>query len=348
MLLLILFVVTAVGFSFLCSIAEAVLLTTPMAYIKQLEKDGLKSGRALIQLKQDINSPLAVILTLNTIAHTVGAAGAGAQASVVWGSGALGVFSALLTLAILVFSEIIPKALGANHWRVLAPSVGLCLIYLVRVLKPFVRVSNALTSLFAKDSDIGSFSRKEFQAMAELGEEEGQLAPQEAQIIKSIFNLQDLKVHQVMTPKTVVFQLPVALTVGQYFSRYASKEFSRIPLFNYEETVTGFVLKSDILMAQCQNLPEKTLADLQRPLAAIPDVCTLLSAFDQFLEGQHQILLVVNEYGETRGIITLEDILEATFGLNIVDESDRVDNMRTVAKRLAQLRGRLLNDKKLD
>ena len=207
MTLLIVYVVVALLFSFLCSILEAVLLSVTTAHINVLEQEGKSAGPLLRKLKADINKPLAAILTLNTIAHTVGAVGAGAQAVVVFGDKWVGLISAVLTLMILVFSEIIPKTLGATYWRALSSASAYTLKFMMRVLAPFVALSEMLTRRLSKESTIEGFSREEFAAMADLGEQEGQLQERESRILKNMFLLHETKVTDVMTPRPVVLSL---------------------------------------------------------------------------------------------------------------------------------------------
>lgn len=338
MVLLTLYILLAVGFSFLCSVAEAVILSVTPAYVHDLEQQGKRSGQVLAGLKSQINSPLAVILTLNTIAHTMGAAGAGAQAAAVFGSQALGVFSALLTLAILVLSEIIPKAIGASYWRTLAPGVGFTLAALVKVLHPFVVAANKLTEKITHGSGLDGFNRAEFIALADLGARQGDLAEQETKLLKNIVNLRELQARNVMTPKTVVFQLPAETTVAEFFTDYSQKEFSRIPIYEEAEKLIGFVLKTDLILAQAEGNENKALREYQRPLHAVVNACSLLATLQEFIQENLQIALVVNEYGEMRGIITMEDILEALLGEEIVDESDRVNDLQQLARQLAKFR----------
>lgn len=340
MLLLITFVLLAVGVSFLCSIAEAVILSVTTSYVLSLEKEGRPSGKVLKVLKADINSPLSVILTLNTIAHTIGAAGAGAQATLVFGSAYLGIISAILTLIILVFSEIIPKALGAHHWRFLAPATGYALYYLIKVLYPFVLMSRKLTGWFASsDEVIRGFSRGEFAAMAELGEQEGELEAHEAKILQNIFSLQEKTVRDVMTPRSVIFALSEDDTLETLLGARDKDRFSRIPVYQDDpENITGFVLRTEPLMSRAHGEPDKPLAGFKRKLPAILDKFSLLAAFDQFLNQGVQIMLVVNEYGETQGLITMEDVFEELLGREITDESDAVEDMQKLARSRAVLK----------
>ncbi|MBR9804961.1 DUF21 domain-containing protein, partial [bacterium] len=272
------------------------------------------------------------------IAHTIGAAGAGAQAAAVFGSVYVGVFSAVLTLLILVFSEIIPKALGAQHWRALAPTTALLLTYLIKLLYPFVLLSNVLTKGFKHDDAVTGFSREEFSAMAELGEKEGQLAENESLVLQNLFRLKQVRAHEVMTPRTVMFGLDQNLSVHDAAHETRSNRFSRIPIFNGPEHITGFVLRADLLLALLEDKHESALVELKRELHAVLDQTTLLTAFMQFVECDTHILLVVDEYGITKGLLTMEDVLETLLGIEITDESDSVTDRQVLAKRYGRLR----------
>ncbi|MGD2076052.1 MAG: CNNM domain-containing protein [Gammaproteobacteria bacterium] len=341
MLLLVVYVSTALGFSFLCSIAEAVILSVNAPYIRVLQQRGRRAGVLLDTLKQDINSPLAAILTLNTIAHTVGAAGAGAQAAKVFGSAYVGAASAVLTLLILVFSEIIPKTLGAHHWKRLAPLTAYLLRGLIWLLYPFVVLSQALTRGLARGPTLTGFSREELAAMAEISAREGQLEPQEITILTNLLRLRKSRVTDVMTPRTVVFSLDEDLTVEQFFWKYGSQRFSRIPIYSEDPGhLDGFVLRSDLLLAQARGNTDTRLSTYRREMSALPATTPLSRAFDAFLRQRAHIMMVVDEYGSIEGIVTLEDLLETLLGLEIVDESDATIDMQALARRLWRKRAR--------
>ncbi len=341
MTLLIIYASTALIFSFLCSIAEAVLLSATTAHITVMEQEGRHAGALLRELKSDINKPLAAILTLNTIAHTVGAAGAGAQAAVVFGSAWVGAASAVLTLMILIFSEIIPKTLGATYWRSLAGITARGLKLLVWLLYPFVLLSEMLTRGLSRNSEIEGFSREEFAAMAELGEMEGQLEERESLILKNMFLLHETRVTDAMTPRPVVFSLPESLTVSEYFDKHYDSRFSRIPVYAEDrEQLTGFVLKDDLLLAQARNNTDNTLEHYRRELPALLDTTSLSDAFEEVLHKRAHIMMIVDEYGGMEGIITMEDILETLLGLEIMDESDKTADMQKHARRMWRRRAR--------
>lgn len=335
MTLLVLYVLSALIFSFLCSIAEAVLLSVTSGYIELKQQENEKIGRLLKKLKADVNKPLAAILTLNTIAHTIGAAGAGAQAIAVFGEAYLGVISAILTLLILIFSEIIPKTLGAQYWRQLAPITALALKHLIWLLYPFVKMSEKLTGGFSHEATLTGFSRNEFMAMAELSAREGQLAEQESIMMKNMLLLNVMTIKDAMTPRTVMFSLASHLTVATFFHKYDHIRFSRIPIFNDNaDDIVGFILRSDILLAQARGNTEKILQDYQREMPSLLGKMTLSHAFDELVRTKSHILLVVSEYGSVEGILTLEDILETLLGLEIVDEGDKTEDMQKLARKL--------------
>jgi CBS domain containing-hemolysin-like protein len=273
----------------------------------------------------------------------VGAAGAGAQAAAVFGDVYLGTASAILTLLILVFSEIIPKTLGAYYWKDLAPITAYGLRILIWVLYPFVKLSEKLTGLLAKGSAPNSFNRIELGAMTDISAEAGYLNQQESRIIKNVLALREAKVKDVMTPRTVVFTVPEKITVGEFFERFENKCHSRIPIYGDEaEHVSGFVLRNELLLARANGETEKTLKNYLRELPAVPDSMSLSRSFDQLLQQRAHILLVVNEYGDVQGILTLEDVLETLLGLEIVDESDQAVDMQELARRLWQRRAQRL------
>ncbi|MDH5409493.1 MAG: hemolysin family protein [Gammaproteobacteria bacterium] len=339
MTLLITYVLIALLFSFLCSIAEAVILSISPAHIALLEKEQKPSGKMMRELKDDINKPLAAILTLNTITHTMGAAGAGAQAAIVFGNTYVGVASAVLTLLILIFSEIIPKTLGAHYWRGLAPVTAYGLRGLVWLLYPFVIVSEWLTRGLTHGPTLKGFSREEFAVMAELSEKEGELAQKETVILKNLLLLRDTQIRDAMTPRTVIFSLSEDLRIEEFFHKYDHIRFSRIPIYkNSKERIDGFVLRSDLLLAQARGNINNTLSNYARHLPALLESMSLSHAFDELMRERAHIVLVVDEYGEIAGILTLEDVLETLLGLEIIDEGDKTEDMQKLAQQLRRKR----------
>ncbi len=334
MLLLITFVLVALVFSFLCSIAEAVILSVTPAYIAVLEKEDKPAGTLLKELKTDINKPLAAILTLNTIAITIGAAVAGAQAVIVFGNAYLGVASAVLTLLILVLSEIIPKTLGTHYWRQLAPGTAYSLRVLIWLLYPFVVLSEKLTGGMIGSTALNGFSRSEYAAMADISAEEGVLAERESEILKNLLRLRKTPVQDVMTPRTVLFSLPETTTVETFTRDHEHIPFSRIPIYPEDpDQVNAFVLRSDLLLAQARGKFSDMLKNYRRDILVLPEGASLAGAFNQVMQAEAHIALVVDEYGDLQGILTLEDIVETLLGVEIVDEGDETVDMQELARR---------------
>jgi len=341
MTLLVIYVLVALVFSFLCSIAEAVLLSVTTPYVVLLERRGRPAGKVLRDLKARINEPLTAILTLNTIAHTIGAAGAGAQVAAVFGSVYLGAASVVLTLLILFLSEIIPKTLGAHHWRALAPATAYGLKFLVWLLYPFVMLTARMTRGLSEGPTLNGFSRQEFAAMAELSAEEGQLAERESLVLKNLMLLRDTAVTRAMTPRPVVFSVPESMTIAEFFDRHEQERFSRIPLYEGDpDQADGFVLRSDLLLARAHGETHLPVGALKRDMPIIPESLSLARAFNQIVQARAHIVQIIDEYGCMAGILTLEDIIETLLGLEIVDEGDRAVDMQEHARRLWRRRAR--------
>lgn len=301
MALLISYVLFALVFSFLCSIAEAVLLSVTAPYVVVLEKQGKPYGPLLRQLKSNINKPLAAILTLNTIAHTIGAAGAGAQVAIVFGNTYLGIASAILTLLILFLSEIIPKTLGAHHWRKLAPATAYGLKFLIILLYPFVKLTEKMMKSLSESATLNGFSRQEFSAMAELSAQEGQLTQRESEVLKNLLLLRETSVKDAMTPRTVVFSLPESTTVADFFRDHEQVRFSRIPVYSDDpDHVEGFVLRSDLLLAQANGRFKESLESFKWEIPILPKSLTLAQAFNDVLRVRTHIMLVVDEFGRKK------------------------------------------------
>jgi len=334
MLILGLYLFIALFFSFLCSIAEAVLLSVSWVYIALLEKKGKKSGQILRKLKQNINRPLAAILTLNTIAHTVGAAGVGAQATLVLENVSLGVVSAVLTFLILVFSEVIPKTLGASNWKILAPATAYGLRVLIYILNPLIKVLEFITQNMVKSESVG-FKRDEFTIMAKLSAEEGHIDQQESVILQNLLLLQEINIKDEMTPRTVMFSVSLDLRVGEFFHIHKKNRFSRIPIYDgKQDNIVGFVIRADLLLAQARSNSDFLLSNYVRNMPTLLDNMSLSHALKEMMLAKAHISLIVNEYGTVKGILTLEDIIETLIGHEIIDEGDKDINMQKLAKRL--------------
>ena len=343
--LLIVFVLLALIVSFLCSVAEAVLLSITPSYIAGLKEKQPQRAALLQRLKQEkVDQSLAAILTLNTIAHTVGAIGAGAKATLVFGSAWFGLFSAVMTLLILFLSEIIPKTLGALHWRNLAGPTSLFVRGLIRALYPLIWISERLTKLIAGRRNLPVFSRDEFIALAGIGEQSGQIDQHESGIIRNLFRLRSLKAKDIMTPRTVIVGLPEDMTVTEALA--GETQFSRLPLYKVDiDDANCFVLKDDVLLFKAQNRGEAQLKTLKRDIMVVPREMPISALLETFLDKRQHIALVVDEYGGTNGLVTFEDVVETLLGEEIVDEMDQEEDMQALARRRWEKRAQTLGIK---
>ena len=318
--------------SFVCSLAEAVLLSVPQSYLVTF-KDKYPWADSFLNYKQNIDKPLSAILALNTIAHTIGAAGVGAEASKLFGHTSLGVVSAILTLLILIFSEIIPKTLGALYCKSLSKLTFYSIKFMMIMTYPLVFISIRITQLFAKKKN-QVISREELSAMANLGYDEGVFSKDENRIIQNILNLKKIKVSEILTPRVVVVSADENLTIDDFKSQKHFLNFSRIPLFsNQNEKITGYILLQDVLKNNSDNKNVKTsLKEFKRDILTIPNTINLFVLFNRLVEKKEHISVVVDEYGGLDGIITMEDVIETFLGLEIMDESDQVIDMQKYAK----------------
>jgi CBS domain containing-hemolysin-like protein len=331
--LLIVYALIAIGCSFLCSVAEAVILSVTPSYVAALREQGKRAADRLEQLKENIDRPLAAILSLNTIAHTVGAAGVGAQAAEIWGSRAVGWASAGMTLLILVLSEIIPKTIGAAYWRPLAPQTARFVQLLIWLLYPLVLLAESLTRWISGGQKQYVITREEVAAMATLSAQEGELDTQESRIFSNLLRLRSLTVRDIMTPRTVILAFPREWTVGQALNQQDELPVSRLPIYEGSiDHVTGFVLKSDLLLAKARGEPDTVLSALQRDIRAVSYTASLSYLLDVLASQGAHIALVVDDYGGTEGLVTLEDLVETLLGLEIVDEADTAIDMQHLAR----------------
>ena len=343
MALLVFYVLLALGVSFLCSVLEAVLLSVTPSYVGAMEEERPAAADQLRTLKDDIDRPLAAILSLNTIAHTIGAAGAGAQAAKVYGDASVGIFSAVLTLLILIISEIIPKTLGASYWRELAPISARVLRVLILMLYPLVVLSQGITRLLSRGEKQASVSREEITALAELGHQEGVFEKEESRILKNLFRFSSLRVRGIMTPRTVLFAIPETRTVGEVMQEHEHLRFSRIPLYGKNrDDITGYVLKDDLLLKAAQDEQALALSDFKREMFVVPDTLPLPEFFERLLDKSEHIALVVDEYGGVAGVASMEDVVETLLGLEIVDEADSAEDMQELARQQWLSRARRL------
>ena len=335
MALLLTYLMLALGVSFLCSLLEASLLSVPRSHVAVMVEQGSRAGRRLEQMKDDVDRPLAAILTLNTFAHTLGAAGVGAQATVLWGEAWVGLVSFVVTLLVLIFSEIIPKTLGAVHTKRLAPFTAWTVNWLMAVLWPVVVGCNGISKfLSGREQSVPRIDRDEVRSLARLAHEEGAIDESEAQVMRNLMALREISVEQVMTPRTVVFTFRADQTVGEV-TEGEPPRFARIPVVDATlDEVKGLVHRHDLLRARTEGQAQTRLAELARPVHTVPWVAKLPTVLETFIRRREHLFLVVDEYGGTAGIVTLEDVLETLLGVEIVDETDSVEDMRKLARQL--------------
>jgi len=344
--LLIFFFLLSILFSFLCSVWEAVLLSITPSFVEVAYKEKGKTGQLLKNFKKDIDRPLAAILTLNTIAHTVGAIGVGAQAGKEFGdqdmvlAGWTMPFSveafvgAVMTLAILILSEIIPKTIGANYWKSLSGFTVRSLNIIIYALFPLVWLSQFITKILKKDKEKSVLSRADFSAMAEIGEKEGIFRSNESKIIHNLLRLNTIRAKDIMTPRTVVKAANQELTIQTFYSNNQKLQFSRIPVFaESKDHINGFVLKDEILSNIIKDNGQAPLRDIMREIYIINEQMPLPDLFNQMMEKREHIALVVDEFGGMAGILTMEDIIETLLGIEIVDEQDNIEDMQLLARR---------------
>ncbi|MDA0842575.1 MAG: CNNM domain-containing protein [archaeon] len=331
--LLILYCSLALGVSFLCSILEAVTLSIPQTYVVSLEKNASKSGKLWSKLKgDDAVGPLTAILTLNTIAHTMGAAGVGSQIQTIYGEEMLTFGSIILTIAVLFLSEIIPKTLGSAYWKQLALPSAYVLLWLTRVMFILIAPIQIMKSLFPEGKK-NTVTRDDVAAIADIGEEEGILDPDEERVIHNLLQLRDIKVETIMTPRVVVYGFEIDSNVKDVLEENSIIRFSRIPVYNESlDDIQGIVIRSEVLMSAGRGEWENTMTDLMKPHLTVQLDSTAEDVLDLFLEEKQQFAIVQDEFGGTSGIVTMEDVIETLLGKEIMDELDEVEDMRELAR----------------
>lgn len=336
--LLLTFFLIALLFSFLCSLWEAVLLSITPSYAQIKLKEGTSVGKQLQLFKQNIDQPLAAILTLNTIAHTVGALGVGSQAAQIWADSnpiITGfVVPAGMTMAILIFSELIPKTLGANYWKELCNFTVKSLVLLIMALYPLVWFSQLLTKKLKKDKVDAVFTRSDFLAMAELGEQEGVFAQTESHLINNLLQFNSVQASDVMTPRTVVIRVEETKTIAAFYEANKDLRFSRIPVYekDHQDHIQGFILKTELLQKMLSNEGDQPVSSILRPISMIKESYPIPNLFNDFLEKSEHISVVVDEFGGMAGIVTMEDVIETMLGKEIIDEMDNTEDMRELAR----------------
>lgn len=334
--LLIFYFCLAIFLSFLCSVLEAVLLSLTPSFISVLKDSGSRAGVLLEKLKLDVDRPLAAILSLNTIAHTVGAAGVGAQAQAVFSNVPFSVISGVLTFLILVLSEIIPKTLGATYWRPLAIPSGYVIHALTVILAPFVFLSSFLSGLLTGGRKGPSISRDEIHAVADMGEREGILDSADARMLQSIIQFQSIKVNDVYTPRPVVKHFLSSNTIREVVDSEGELKFSRYPVIGPAESIIGYVLRNELLMAAANGDWNRRVEEFTHKAKIIPEQMPIKRALGMFLRNRAHIAMVVDEFGSFAGVLTLEDVVESLIGHEIMDEGDSVEDLRAFARQLAE------------
>lgn len=330
--LIITYFLGALLLSFLCSILEAVLLSTPMSYISMLEEQGNATAALMKKYKNNVDRPVGAILSLNTIAHTIGSAGVGAETTRLFGQEYFGVISAILTLLILVFSELIPKTIGASHWRTLAMVSTKIISVLIVITYPLVLLSELITHLFSTNKHQVTVSREEVSAMVDMGKEEGIFKDSESKIIKSCIRLSSVQAREIMTPSIVVECANQDLTFKEFYDMQDWK-FSRIPIYAEEkECITGYILKDMVLEELSEDRDDGKLSDISRRILKFRESDSVYSIWEKMLKEREHISLILDEYNCMRGIITMEDIIETMTGVEIVDEDDPVVDMQILAR----------------
>ena len=333
MALLLFFLLGAMAVSFLCSILEATLMSTPISYISMREEEGYKPAARFKEYKQDSSRPIAAILSLNTIANTIGAAGVGRQATIIFGSEWFGLVSALMTILILVFSEIIPKTIGTTRWKSLMGFATGTIGLLIVLMYPLVLLIELLTRLVTpKDAEEPAVSRDEVSAMANVAEEED-LEEDENTIIQNLISMDEVKAFDVMTPRVVCEIAPESMTLKSFYKSKRYRHHSRIPVYaDNDEYITGYILRMEALQLMAEDKFDLTLGEIRRDVATFDEDTTLDKIWDEMLSKDEQIAIIINEYGSFQGILTLEDVIETLLGSEIVDENDTVRDMQQLAR----------------
>ncbi len=347
MILLIVYLFIALVVSFLCSIMESVLLSTPSSFLLVKEENGHKWAGIFTDLKTNIDRPLSAILSLNTIAHTVGAAGVGAQAVKVFGEASFGIASAILTVLILVITEIIPKTIGARYWRNIAKISAYLIRSTIFITYPLVVASLQITKAFSKKDQEQSTSREEIAALASIGSDEGVFNATEGKVIQNLLRLRNVKVKEIMTPRVVVAVADENLSLSEFLENKNYLKFSRIPVYlGDDENITGYVFRQTVFEKLAEDKHKLKLKDLKREIIPAPSSMALFSLWEKLLDEKEHIALIVDEYGGLDGIVTMEDIIETLLGLEIVDETDTVTDMQKFARerwKTRQAKYKLLN-----
>lgn len=334
MTLILLYLLGALGVSFLCSVLEAALLSTPVSFISMKESQGVKAASLLMKYKTNIDRPVAAILTLNTVAHTIGAAGVGSESVKVFGEAYFGIISAILTLLILVLSEIIPKTIGASYWRTLAMSSAKIIKVLIIIAYPLVWLSELLTRCVSPKIQPLTVSREEVAAMVNVGTDEGVIEDAENKVIQNFLKLSNVKAEDIMTPYVVVASASTNTTMKEFYDNKTLAPFSRIPVFETSrEFIVGYVRRANVLEMLTQDKFTVPLQDIVRPIPFFMENTKVSDIWQRMLQEKEHISVITDEYGCMRGIVTMEDVIETMLGVEIVDECDTTDNLQAMARK---------------
>ena len=333
MILLFVYLFLALFVSSICSIMESVLLSTPQSFLIVKQEKGNVWAKKFIDFKANIDKPLSAILSLNTVAHTIGAAGVGAQAVKVFGEASFGIVSAVLTILILVFTEIIPKTLGANYWRNLTMITYFTINIMVIITYPLVLMSTVITKTFSRNKNEQTTSREEIAALARIGAYEGIFSEREDKIVQNILRLKNVKVNEIMTPRVVVAVADENQSLNEFLKNKDYLKFSRIPLYTEnDENITGYVIRQEVFEKLAEDQHNLKLRDIKRKIVKVPNTMVLFSLWEILLENKEHIALILGEYGGLDGVVTMEDIIETLLGLEIVDEKDTFYDMQKYAR----------------
>lgn len=332
MTLLIIYLVLAIGISFLCSILEAVLLSVTPTYIAQIKDKKPHESKILEKVKSQLDQSISSILILNTFAHTMGAAGVGGQAVRIYGEQWETLIALLLTLAILYFSEIIPKTIGATFWKQLAVPSAYIIVVLVKLVFPLVWLSTRLTRLFSRNKK-DSISREEVLAFTALSHKEGAIATQESLLLENILKLRDAKTEDILTPRTVVHALSEKCTVKEALQADKTQNFTRIPVYQDSiDNISGLIIKNQLYEFERQGKGDHLLSEVKVPIHRISENFPVLQLLDLFIKRHEQLFLVEDHFGQTAGVVSLEDAVETLLGREIVDETDKIEDLQKFAK----------------
>lgn len=330
MSLLLFYFFLAVFVSFLCSLLESVILSTSYTHIETINQQGARYAPSLKKMKYQISTPLSAILTVNTIANTLGAAGVGAQVHKLYGSSFVTLVSILLTLVILFFSEIFPKTLGSTYWRSLLPVSVYTIQALIFICYPFVKLSKLVQEVFQSRSR--HITREDIVGAAKMGVNEGAIYRNEGELIQNILKLKSRKVSEIMTPRTVITAFDKNMTVGQALKQYQPLRFARIPVYDGSlDNIIGMAHRYKMLEARSQGCENITVDNYLSFIHAVPESISVTAALDQFIKRKEHIFLVVDEYGSLSGLVSMEDVVETILGIEIVDELDSVADLREQA-----------------